>query len=155
MENKEYEYNLLIIKLDKAINLRNNLSGLISIIIGILSAIIGYELMWDVLDSHHKKNNTNMFSLLGLFLCYALCFWQILNAIFIGNIQFPPHRLIEQRENYINKVLIIKRDRYKRALNGKNKKNALTYGRDYYKYLRGGELSIYDEAAIKNDIDTM
>lgn len=155
MDNNENEYIILILKLNKAINKRNNLSELISILIGILSAILGLTLMFNFIESNPKPNNNNIFPILGMCFFYGLTFWQFWNAIFIGDIQFPPNELINQRQNYINKVISIKRNRFKRALNGKNKKIALTYGRDYYQYLRGGELSIYDEAALSNDISSM
>jgi len=44
---------------------------------------------------------------------------------------------------------------YKDALNSYDKAKALQAGRNYYSYLRGGKLTIYDEQAITNDLMTM
>jgi hypothetical protein len=52
------------------------------------------------------------------------------------------------------KIKQIKED-YDIALKGTDKKAALEAGRKYYKAARGGQLSIYDEQAITNDINTM
>ncbi len=46
-------------------------------------------------------------------------------------------------------------DDYVEALSGGDKKRALDAGRLYYKHLRGGRLTIYDEQAITNDLSTM
>ncbi len=45
-------------------------------------------------------------------------------------------------------------EEYQNALLGNDKKNALELGRKYHKFVRG-KLSIYDEAAIKNDLESM
>ncbi len=44
---------------------------------------------------------------------------------------------------------------YEDALIGHDKKAALAAGRAYYSALRKGKLTIYDEQAIANDINTM
>ena len=44
---------------------------------------------------------------------------------------------------------------YEASLKSGNKKYALECGRIYYSSLRGGTLSIYDEAALSNDIAAM
>jgi len=49
-----------------------------------------------------------------------------------------------------------KRDAYYKALKGSNKEEALRLGRHYYSSLRAnGRLTIYDEQAIANDINSM
>lgn len=47
------------------------------------------------------------------------------------------------------------KEEYDEALRGTDKKNALEAGRKYYRSLRGGNLTIYDEQAITNDLNTM
>lgn len=44
---------------------------------------------------------------------------------------------------------------YKKALANGNKPLALELGRKYYGTLRGGDLTIYDEQAIANDLSTI
>jgi hypothetical protein len=44
---------------------------------------------------------------------------------------------------------------YDEALKGSDKAKALKAGRAYYSALRSGNLTIYDEQAINNDISTM
>lgn len=44
---------------------------------------------------------------------------------------------------------------YELELRNGNKQSALQAGRNYYAALRGGQLSIYDEQAIANDLSTM
>lgn len=45
---------------------------------------------------------------------------------------------------------------YKEALAGSNKQNALQRGRAYYAYVRdNGQLTIYDEQALANDLAAM
>jgi hypothetical protein len=44
---------------------------------------------------------------------------------------------------------------YEEALKGTDKRAALEAGRKYYAELRYGRLTIYDEQAIANDINTM
>ncbi|SHL99942.1 hypothetical protein SAMN05444266_10623 [Chitinophaga jiangningensis] len=44
---------------------------------------------------------------------------------------------------------------YKNSLKGTDKSLALDLGRKYYKMIRNGELTIYDEQAIANDLSTM
>lgn len=44
---------------------------------------------------------------------------------------------------------------YQNALNSGDKKIALVAGREYYSFIRGGTLSVYDEAAIQNDLLAM
>lgn len=41
---------------------------------------------------------------------------------------------------------------YEKALQDKDKRAALTLGRQYYSKLRRGRLTIYDEQALTNDI---
>ncbi|HEX8355829.1 MAG TPA: hypothetical protein VF610_00370 [Segetibacter sp.] len=54
------------------------------------------------------------------------------------------------------KALIAERwEVYKNALNSGNKQEALYAGRAYYAELRNGELTIYDEQAIANDLSTI
>jgi hypothetical protein len=48
-----------------------------------------------------------------------------------------------------------KEAKYKQLLKSGNKELALKAARDYYSYLRGGRLSLYDEQAIANDLATM
>jgi ABC-type siderophore export system fused ATPase/permease subunit len=48
-----------------------------------------------------------------------------------------------------------KEAKYKQLLKSGNKELALKAAREYYSYLRGGRLSIYDEQAISNDLATM
>jgi len=55
------------------------------------------------------------------------------------------------RENKKGKLL----KAYREALNGNDKRKALIAGRAYYSHLRKGTLTIYDEQAINNDINTM
>jgi hypothetical protein len=52
------------------------------------------------------------------------------------------------------KIKQIKKD-YDIILKGTDKRAALEAGRKYYKSVRGGQLSIYDEQALTNDISTM
>ena len=48
------------------------------------------------------------------------------------------------------------KEEYDQALRGKDKRAALIAGRKYYASLRkGNQLTIYDEQAISNDINTM
>lgn len=47
------------------------------------------------------------------------------------------------------------KQRYELALRGKDKQVALAAGRAYYSELRGGNLTIYDEQAIANDLAAM
>ena len=44
---------------------------------------------------------------------------------------------------------------YKEALRANDKGRALELGRNYYRYKRNGELTIYDEQALANDLATM
>jgi hypothetical protein len=45
---------------------------------------------------------------------------------------------------------------YKESLSGTDKQDALQRGRAYYAYLRGnGQLTIYDEQALANDLAAM
>ncbi len=44
---------------------------------------------------------------------------------------------------------------YDEALKGNDKKEALSLGREYYSKLRRGNLTIYDEQAITNDLHTL
>lgn len=58
---------------------------------------------------------------------------------------------------YIDKYryLPLARKRYEQALKSGDKSESLKYGRLYYSLLRDGNLSIYDEQAISNDINAM
>ncbi|GHV20689.1 hypothetical protein AGMMS49959_08580 [Planctomycetales bacterium] len=47
------------------------------------------------------------------------------------------------------------KDDYDDALRGADKQRALIAGRLYYQKLRGGNLTIYDESALNNDLATM
>ncbi len=47
------------------------------------------------------------------------------------------------------------RSNYNTALKSGNKVDALNKGRAYYSLLRNGDLTIYDEQAITNDLSTM
>ena len=58
-------------------------------------------------------------------------------------------------EHKKGKMLKAYRKAYQDALNGNDKRKALIAGRAYYSYLRKGTLTIYDEQAINNDINTM
>jgi len=51
--------------------------------------------------------------------------------------------------------LIELKNQYDEALRGNDKTTALQLGRLYYGTLRDGQLSIYDEQAISNDLATM
>ena len=44
---------------------------------------------------------------------------------------------------------------YKELLKGNDKTKALDAGRAYYSNLRGGKLTIYDEQALTNDLNSM
>ncbi|GAA4748935.1 hypothetical protein GCM10023229_31970 [Flavisolibacter ginsenosidimutans] len=44
---------------------------------------------------------------------------------------------------------------YKEALRSSDKHRALELGRNYYRYKRNGELTVYDEQALANDLATM
>jgi hypothetical protein len=76
----------------------------------------------------------------------GVTFWQFCNDIFEVDIQFLPKELISERDYFISEVTKIKYAKYKKALK---------IGRDYYSYVRCGQLSVYDEAAIKNDLEAM
>ena len=60
----------------------------------------------------------------------------------------------KSNEEAIERHLKIK-ELYESSLKSGNKKFALECGRIYYASLRGGTLSIYDEAALTNDLATM
>ncbi len=45
-----------------------------------------------------------------------------------------------------------KKEKYINAIKSGNRIKALETGRDYYSYIRGGELTTYDEQAIANDL---
>ena len=47
------------------------------------------------------------------------------------------------------------RERYEKALQGTDKEEALSAGRAYYSFLRGGEHSNYDDAVINHEIASM
>ena len=47
------------------------------------------------------------------------------------------------------------KNQYDKAIRDGNKALALELGRSYYSKLRGGNLSIYDEQAITNDLSTI
>ena len=47
------------------------------------------------------------------------------------------------------------KNQYAKAIRDGNKALALELGRNYYSKLRGGNLSIYDEQAITNDLSTI
>ena len=47
------------------------------------------------------------------------------------------------------------KNQYDKAIRDGNKALALELGRNYYSKLRGGNLSIYDEQAITNDLSTI
>jgi hypothetical protein len=155
MDNKENELINLILELNHKINKKIKLSELMSILLGFISAILCMVTIFKFIDSKPKPNTD--YSHIMILICFfgAIAFWQFINVLFIGDIQFPPNELINERDNFIKKVISIKKSRYQRVLKGKDKQKALVIGRDYYKYLRDGELSIYDEAAIKNDLDSM
>ncbi|NHB69905.1 SHOCT domain-containing protein [Perlabentimonas gracilis] len=59
------------------------------------------------------------------------------------------------REQYRSRKRAQLRNAYRNALKNGNKTKALAIGRRYYSYLRNGKLSIYDEQAINNDINTI
>ncbi|MDR6570061.1 hypothetical protein PV783_20120 [Chitinophaga sp. CC14] len=44
---------------------------------------------------------------------------------------------------------------YQQALRTDDRQLALKLGREYYSFLRGGSLSVYDEQALTNDLSTM
>ncbi len=46
-------------------------------------------------------------------------------------------------------------DAYRAAIKSGDKAIALDLGRKYYRYIRNGRLTIYDEQAITNDLSTM
>lgn len=47
------------------------------------------------------------------------------------------------------------KEQYLYSLSMNSKKVALEHGREYYRYLRNGSLTVYDEIAIANDLSTM
>ena len=69
----------------------------------------------------------------------------ILAGKFVGDIKKY------ERELYIDEL----QQKFKVALNGTDKSEALELGRAYYSAKRGGKLTIYDEQALANDIATM
>lgn len=47
------------------------------------------------------------------------------------------------------------KEAYDKALKSSDKNQALEAGRRYYRSIRGGNLTIYDEQAIANDLNAM
>jgi len=47
------------------------------------------------------------------------------------------------------------KEQYETALQSGDKKVALAKGRDYFSFLRNGQLTIYDEQALTNDLTAM
>ena len=61
----------------------------------------------------------------------------------------------EERQNRVDYIKTIK-EAYENALKNKNKSLVLKLGREYYSSLRAdGNLTIYDEQAIQNDLLSM
>ncbi|MBA4851676.1 hypothetical protein [Emticicia sp. BO119] len=58
------------------------------------------------------------------------------------------------QESYDNALKTLK-ESYEAALKSEDKAKALEAGRKYYSFKRNGELTIYDEQAITNDLMTM
>lgn len=54
-----------------------------------------------------------------------------------------------------NALIAEKWKAYRNAIESGNKQAALNAGRAYYAELRGGELTMYDEQAIANDLSTI
>lgn len=63
--------------------------------------------------------------------------------------------LVHILKNKMEKGIQDAKREYDRALQSKNKVLALSAGREYYKKLRGGTLSITDEMCIMNDINAV
>ncbi len=57
----------------------------------------------------------------------------------------------QQAEQYRQQLY----DTYQAAIQSGDKAEALKAGRAYHSYLRNGELTLYDEQAIANDLSTM
>jgi|LakMenEpi03Aug12_release.lakeMendotaPanAssembly.Ray.scaffolds.fasta_scaffold2688538_2 hypothetical protein len=60
-----------------------------------------------------------------------------------------------KKQEEIKKFVQKLKNEYEEALKSGDKKNALKCGREYYSFIRGGHLSIYDESAITNDLVSM
>lgn len=63
----------------------------------------------------------------------------------------------EKRIAVVARIALIEKKEivYQKALMGEDKQLALKLGREYYHAVRGGNLTIYDEQALTNDLSTM
>ncbi len=61
-------------------------------------------------------------------------------------------QVIYKEKSAISAKLLVE---YRESIFSGNKIDALNKGRIYYSYIRGGNLSVYDEQAISNDLSTM
>ena len=71
--------------------------------------------------------------------------------VFVGGSFYIGHIITSRVQKGIQDA----KGEYDRALQSKNKVLALSAGREYYKKLRGGTLSITDEMCIMNDINAV
>ena len=77
--------------------------------------------------------------------------WVIVLAIFLG-IMYYRNKQAEERAEYLEQL----QNQYHAALRGTDKRDALNAGRMYYSALRkDGNLTLFDEQAITNDLASM
>ncbi|RYZ51273.1 MAG: hypothetical protein EOP49_12115 [Sphingobacteriales bacterium] len=77
-------------------------------------------------------------------------FLLLIIAIFAAAIYFAVKYMVDGKKQTLQL-----KEMYENALKSGDKQNALQVGRRYYSSMRGGELSIYDEQAIANDLSAM